>query len=108
MNLKKTLLWVIGTLSAMMLVAGISLILLPKTVAVVVGVVVSCLSLATGLILADPLSIIGLVLGILLAFASKGIMGAILIAIGIIGAFVPPIISLRLKKEVEDDTESCL
>ena len=108
MNLKKTLLWVSGTLSAMMLVAGISLILLPKTVAVVVGVVVSCLSLAIGLILADPLSIIGLVLGILLAFASKGIMGAILIAIGIIGAFVPPIISLRLKKEVEDDTEICL
>ena len=82
-----------------MLVSGIGLVLLPKTVAVVVGVVISCLSLAEGLILADPSGIIGLILGILFIFVPKEIAVAILIAMEIIGATATLIISLRSKKQ---------
>lgn len=99
MNFKKILLWVSGAFSAIMLVSGIGLVLLPKTVAVVVGVVISCLSLAEGLILADPSAIIGLILGILFIFVPKEIAVAILIAMEIIGATATLIISLRSKKQ---------
>ena len=84
MKFKGTILWTCGILSVLMIAAGLGSVLLSESFSDVVGIIMCCLSLATGIIIPNPISFISLVVGVLLILVSGQITGGIILGIGII------------------------
>ncbi len=72
----------------MVLATGICFLFAPKTVAVVCGIILICLSLATGILLPNPFSPIGLLVGICMILCQPVFIGVIIICFGGIAAII--------------------
>lgn len=76
----------IGIVCAVALLAGICMFFIPKAVSVTVALVLICLSLVVGLVMANPLSIVGLIAGIGLLVLPPWTVGIILLVCSIGGS----------------------
>ena len=85
---KKLLFWLLGGTFAFACVFGLFLLLVPKVLSISAASVIICLSLASGLIAPNPLSLVGLIAGIcMLVFPAK-IVGGIFLIGGLCGMTV--------------------
>lgn len=95
---KKSLIFLLcGLFCASLILAGLCLLVFSRQFATVGGIVVICLSLATGLIAPNPVSIAYLVAGILMLVLPKPIPAIILLCLGVIGAVANLIVWCRKK-----------
>lgn len=95
---KKSLIFLLcGIFCASLLLAGLYLLLFSKQFATVGGIVVICLSLATGLIAPNPVSIAYLIAGILMLVLPKPIPAIILLCLGASGAIANLIVWVKKK-----------
>ena len=90
MKKRKILSLVIGIFCAVVLLAGVCMLFLSKTASTVSGVAVIVISLASGLIIPNPVSFVGLIIGICMLFMPALWIGILLIAFGAIGAALNP------------------
>lgn len=95
---KKSLIFLLcGLFCASLVLAGLCLLVFSRQFTMVGGIVVICLSLATGLIAPNPVSIAYLVAGILMLVLPKPIPAIILLCLGVIGAVANLIVWLKKK-----------
>lgn len=90
--------YLIGALSALLIIIGILEICLPKQFSLIAGIVIIVVSIASGLICLSPISVVGLFIGIFMCFVPKTIMGIIVIVIGVIGCAIVPPITIKVLK----------
>lgn len=95
MKNKRLIFLLCGIFCASLILAGLCLLVFSKQFATVGGIVVICLSLATGLIAPNPVSIAYLVAGILMLVLPKPIPAVILLCMGVGGAIVELILWWR-------------
>ena len=95
MKNKRLIFLLCGIFCASLILAGLCLLAFSKQFATVGGIVVICLSLATGLIVPNPVSIAYLVAGILMLVLPKPIPAVILLCVGVGGAIVELILWWR-------------
>ena len=86
MEKKKWIAWMIGAMCAMALTAGLILLLPYKTVITVFAIVIICLSICTGILAPNPVSLYGLLIGICMLVFPPQIIGFVLLGMGVIGA----------------------
>lgn len=86
MNKKKTFAYIIGGTCAVAVTLGIVLLISSKTIALSTAIVMICLSLASGLLIPNPISFLGLIAGICMIAFPSWIVGIIFILLGITGA----------------------
>lgn len=86
---------ILGIMCASSMVLGICLLFASDTVSLVSGIVVACISLAVGLILADPFSIVGLLAGVCMMVFPAPAVGIILIVFGAGGGVANLIVHLK-------------
>ena len=95
---KKSLIFLLcGIFCASLILAGLCLLLFSKQFATVGGMIVICLSLATGLIAPNPISLAYLVAGILMWVLPKPIPAIILLCIGVGGVLANLIVWMKKK-----------
>lgn len=97
MKKKSLILLLCGIFCMSLVLAGLCLLAFPRQFATVGGVVVICLSLATGLIVPNPVSFAYLVAGILMLVLPKPIPAIILLCLGVGGAVANLIVWLTKK-----------
>ena len=97
MKIKRLVFLLCGIFCASLLLAGLCLLLFSKQFATVGGIVVICMSLATGLIIPNPVSIAYLVAGILMWVLPKPIPAVLLLCLGVAGAVANLIVWLKKK-----------
>ena len=95
MKSKRLIFLLCGIFCTSLILAGLCLLAFSKQFATVGGIVVICLSLATGLIVPNPVSIAYLVAGILMLVLPKTIPAVILLCMGVGGAIVELILWWR-------------
>lgn len=95
MKNKRLIFLLCGIFCTSLILAGLCLLAFSKQFATVGGIVVICLSLATGLIVPNPVSIAYLVAGILMLVLPKPIPAVILLCMGVGGAIVELILWWR-------------
>lgn len=83
--MKKIVSLVCGILCTVMVICGICLLFVPKPVATVLGIVVTCLSLACGLILINPIFLLPLIVGVFMIVFPVP-TGIVLVCLGTAGA----------------------
>lgn len=95
---KKTLICLIcGIICVVLALAGLSLLLFSKQFANAGGIIVICLSLATGLIAPNPVSIAYLITGVLMLVLPKSILAIILLCLGVCGSIADLIVWMQKK-----------
>ena len=95
---KKSLIFLLcGIFCVSLILAGLCLLLFSRQFATVGGIVVICLSLATGLVLPNPFSLAYLVAGILMLVLPKPVPAIILLVLGAGGAIANLIVWLKKK-----------
>lgn len=92
MKKRKILSLVIGIFCAIILLGGVCMLFLSKTAATISGVAVIVISLASGLIIPNPISFVGLIIGICMLFMPALWIGILLITLGAIGAALNPLL----------------
>ena len=97
MKIKRLVHLLCGILCASLILAGLCLLLFSKQFSTVGGIVVICLSLATGLIAPNPISLAYLVAGILMWVLPKPVPAIILFVLGVGGAIANLIVWLKKK-----------
>lgn len=97
MKKKSLILLLCGIFCASLVLAGLCLLGFSKQFATVGGIVIICLSLATGLIAPNPVSIAYLVAGILMWVLPKPVPAIILLCLGMAGAIANLIVWLKTK-----------
>lgn len=86
--MKKLVSYGVGTICAGFVVLGAFLFVAPKPVAVAAAIVVICLSLAYGMLTADPCSLVALVAGICMWTLPGWIVGIVFVLFGSAGAVI--------------------
>lgn len=97
MKNKRLIFLLCGIFCASLILAGLCLLVFSKSFATVSGIVVICLSLATGLIAPNPVSIAYLLAGILMWVLPKPVPAIILLVLGVAGAVANLIVWLKKK-----------
>ena len=97
MKNKRLIFLLCGIFCASLILAGLCLLVFSKQFATVGGIVVICLSLATGLIVPNPVSIAYLVAGILMLVLPKPVPAILLLCLGAGGAIADMIVWLQKK-----------
>ena len=93
---KKSLIFLLcGIFCTMLVLSGLCLLLFSKSFATVGGIIVICLSLATGLIVPNPVSLVFLVAGILMLVLPKPIPAIVLLCLGVGGAIANLIVWMK-------------
>ena len=92
MKKRKILSLIIGIFCTIILLGGVCMLFLSKTASTVSGVAVIVISLASGLIIPNPISFVGLIIGICMLFMPPLLIGIVLIAFGAIGAALNPLL----------------
>lgn len=95
MKNKRLIMLLCGVFCVSLIVAGLCLLLFSKQFATVGGIVVICLSVATGLIAPNPVSIAYLVAGILMLVLPKPIPAIILLCLGVAGGIADLIVWIK-------------
>lgn len=101
MNKRKIITLSAGILCAVIILAGICMLFLSKTASAVSGAAVIIVSLASGLIIPNPLSFVGLIIGICMLFMPAFWIGMVLIIFGAIGAAVTLFFGLKKIKSAD-------
>lgn len=94
---KKILSWILGITFIAAFACGICLLIFAQAISLVLGIVVICLSLATGLILPNPISLFALIAGICMIFAPVP-TGIVLTCVGTIGMLTNGLFGMKKKK----------
>ena len=105
MKIKKTLTHICGALSAGLFLCGLCSFMLGRTFAFTVGIVIACLSLASGLLLPNPISFLTLAVGLCMIFAPVTVSGIVLVTLGAAGMITVPILS-SIKGRTADGASS--
>ena len=92
---KKILSWLWGGTFAFSTLMGLFLLLASEKVSLISGIVVICLSIASGLILPNPLCVFTLIAGICMTVLPPWTVGIVLLCIGLAGALVNFILWLK-------------
>ena len=99
MNIKKSIFWVSGTTSALLVLAGIGAFICPEMYTKILGGVIAALSLCFGILTALPVFAMGLILGIAMIFLPKTVGGILLVVLGVVGMIVCLIVGVKLCKK---------
>ena len=86
--MKKMLSYSVGAVFAALVVLGVFLLMAPKAAAVTVAVVIICLSVAYGILTADPGSLLPLVAGICMWVFPGWVVGIVFVMLGTAGTIV--------------------
>lgn len=97
MKIKKLIAWIVGGAFFTMVLLGICMMILPKGVSIGIGIAIICLSIAFGILTANPVLIVPLALGILMLFIPHEISGIIFIVIGVVSIAANPIVYSKIK-----------
>lgn len=97
MKNKRLIFLLCGIFCASLILAGLCLLVFSKQFATVGGIVVICLSLATGLTVPNPVSIAYLVAGVLMLVLPKPVPAILLLCLGAGGAIANLIVWLQKK-----------
>lgn len=89
--------YLVGAFSATLILIGVLQICLPRQFSIIAGIVI-IISIASGLICLNPISIVGLLIGIFMLFVPKTAMGIVVIVIGVIGCAIVPPITIKVLK----------
>ena len=84
--MKKFIGWMIGIMCAIDLTAGLAMLVPYKTFTTVAAIIILCLSICSGILAPNPISLYGLVIGVCMLVFPPQIVGIILLAAGLIGA----------------------
>lgn len=95
MNMKKTFAYIVGGTCAVTATLGTILLISSKTLTIPTAIVIICLSLASGLIIPNPVSFLGLIAGICMIVFPSWIVGIIFICLGIAGTIVNLFVAKR-------------
>lgn len=95
METKKVIAYIIGGTCALAVLIGLVLLAASRTVHISVAIVIICLSLAFGIMAANPISLIGLMAGICMLVFPAWIVGIIFMLLGIAGAIVNLFVAKR-------------
>lgn len=95
MKTRKNITLLIGIFGFLVLTTGVCFLFVPKTAAVVCGIILVCLSLATGILLPNPFSFVGLLAGICMSLCAPTYIGAIFICFGCITAITNLVVWLK-------------
>ncbi|MBE6681614.1 MAG: hypothetical protein E7600_04975 [Ruminococcaceae bacterium] len=98
MKTKKITAYIIGGMGAVALLFGIILMFSSKAVSVSAAIVILCISMAFGIMMPNPVSIIGFVAGICMLVFPSLTVGIIMITLGVIMAVANVIISKKKLK----------
>ncbi len=98
MKKKQTIAYLVGGFSTVALLLGIIMLFATKTITDSTAVTIICLSLASGLLLPNPISFMGLIAGISLLVLPPWSVGIILILIGTSGVLTNIFVSKRILK----------
>lgn len=98
MKLKKFLSLAVGIVAACALLVGIVFIFASKGISVAGGIVIICLSLASGLIFPNPISFWGLIAGVCVLVFPPYVVGIVFAVLGVAGMLTNVIISKRTNK----------
>lgn len=98
MKKKKAVAYIIGATCAIAVILGIIMLFSPKVITVSAAIAIICLSLASGLIIPNPISFLGLIAGICMLILPPWIVGIIFICAGIAGAVANIFISKKKLK----------
>ena len=98
MKLKKFLSRAVCIIAACALLVGAGFIFAPKGFSVAGGIVIICLSLASGLILPNPISFLGLIAGVCVLIFPPKIVGIVFAVLGVAGMLTNVIISSKYLK----------
>ncbi|MBQ8236198.1 MAG: hypothetical protein IJZ37_05920 [Clostridia bacterium] len=96
--MKKTIAWIAGIGSALVLLGGILLLFTPKVVSTVFGAVLCCLALETGIVSQILISPVLLAAGIVIIAAPKAVGGIMLISAGGLGVLLNGLILINGRK----------
>ncbi len=98
MKKRETVTLLIGLTWAVIGLLALGMIVMGRTAATVSGVVVICLSLASGMLLPNPISFFGLIAGILLLVLNPTATGIILLLFSLGGMLSNLIVYLKSEK----------
>ncbi len=88
MSKRKSVFYIIGGNFAFSALLGLMMVFLPKGLTVAAATVIICLSIASGLIIPNHISLLGLVAGICMLVFPAWIVGIVFIVIGNVGALI--------------------
>lgn len=96
---KNTLSYSVGSSFALTLIFGVMLFFIPNWATITISIIIMCLSIASGMLFYNPLSVYWLIIGIcMVAIPWKTAMGIVFICLGIVGATGNLLVFLKLKK----------
>lgn len=95
---KKTFAYIIGGSFAVAILLGMILLISSKAMTISAAIVMICLSLASGLLIPNPVSFLGLIAGICIIIFPSWIVGIIFILLGIAGAIANLFVAKRKLK----------
>lgn len=95
MNTQKLSAYIIGAIFATECLLGLGFVLGANAYTITMAVILICLSIAFGLLTANPLGVQGLVAGICMLLLPSKVIGVLFICIGIAGAIVNLVISQK-------------
>lgn len=98
MKSEKILTLVLGVTAVCALLTGICFVLASKTISIIGGIVIICLSLASGLILPNPISFFTLIAGICTLVFPPQIIGIVFAILGLAGMVTGGILWLKMNK----------
>lgn len=98
MKSRKVLISVLCIVAACVLLTGIGFLFASKTISIIGGIVIICLSLASGLILPNPISFFALIAGICALVFPPQIIGIAFAFLGLIGMITGGILQFKMRK----------
>ena len=98
MRIKKSLVLVLGIVGICAVLVGAIFAIAPETFSTIGGIVIICLSLASGLLLSNPISVIPLLAGILVLVLPSQVVGILFALLGISGIIVSVILWRKMHK----------
>ena len=99
---RKILGWTGVSVGGMITLLGCGILIFKKVFQIVLAVILICLSLATGILLPNPISAVGLVCGILMLFLPEPAVGILWIVTGLLlvaGGLILALIKSKKKKK---------
>ena len=95
MNKKKVFAYIVGGTCATAFALGMILLIPSKPLTLSTAIIMICLSIASGLLIPNPISFLGLMAGIYMIIFPSWIIGIIFILLGIAGAIVNLFVAKR-------------
>lgn len=98
MKLQKWFAYGVGILCAVCLLTGISILIWKAPAMITVAVVIICLSICSGILLPNPISLLCLLAGVGMFLVPPQVSGIVLVFLGCAGALTNAILCLKKHK----------